>query len=94
MDPAELEGIDGEPVDLERVLNHILAIHPCTTEEPLNGTEILHWTTKYLTDDVFKDLSSEFKAEVIAFMKSYSEKVNKVQFVYVNAFYILILTIK
>ncbi|KAK3856179.1 hypothetical protein Pcinc_031683 [Petrolisthes cinctipes] len=79
LDPTELEGNNGGPVDLERVLDHIRAINPCTTEDPLSGPEVLQLSTKYLADDAFKDLSQEFKAELRAFMEKFSKRVEKMR---------------
>lgn len=65
-------------MDLERVLDHIRAINPCSGEDPLSGPEVLQLATKYLADDAFKDLSQEFKAELRAFMEKFSKRVERV----------------
>lgn len=77
LDPSEMEGTKG-PIDLERVLNHVRATHPYTSEDPLAGKEVLQLGEKYLEDDAFKELSPEFKEELKTFLEKYSKRVDKV----------------
>lgn len=78
LDPSEMEGTKG-PIDLERVLNHVRATHPYTSEDPLAGKEVLQLGEKYLEDDAFKELSPEFKEELKTFLEKYSKRVDKIQ---------------
>lgn len=70
LDPTEMEGSVG-PIDLERLLDHIRAKNPCSEEDPLTGSEILQLADKYLAEDLFKELSIEFKKELKNFMEKF-----------------------
>ncbi|KAK8379693.1 hypothetical protein O3P69_019586 [Scylla paramamosain] len=78
LDPSEMEGTAG-PIDLERVLDHIRAKSPFPEEDPLTGAEILQLATKYLSEDAFKELSTEFKGELKSFMEKFSKRVDKIR---------------
>ncbi|XP_064097530.1 DNA-directed RNA polymerase III subunit RPC1-like [Macrobrachium nipponense] len=78
LDPTEMEGSVG-PIDLERLLDHIRAKSPCSAEDPLTGSEILQLADKYLAEDLFKELSPEFKKELKNFMEKFSKRVDKIR---------------
>ncbi|XP_008558065.1 DNA-directed RNA polymerase III subunit RPC1 [Microplitis demolitor] len=74
MDPTYMEGKDC-PVDYKRVLDHVCAKSPYKNEDPLEGAELMTATTELLATEEFKCLSTEFKQELITFLKGISCKI-------------------
>ncbi|XP_040568151.1 DNA-directed RNA polymerase III subunit RPC1 [Lepeophtheirus salmonis] len=75
LDPMMMEGKD-RPVDFQRVLDHIKAISPYSTEDPMDAETLMS-----ATDELINDLigpSQEFKEELRNFLIEYSKKVAKV----------------
>ncbi|TRY75843.1 hypothetical protein TCAL_12658 [Tigriopus californicus] len=75
LDPMMMEGKD-KPVDFNRVLEHIKAVSPCFSEEPVDATTILSSMEELLADMVGP--SAEFKQELKDFMVGFAKRVDKI----------------
>ncbi|CAH4038171.1 DNA-directed RNA polymerase III subunit RPC1 [Pieris brassicae] len=74
LDPSYMEGKD-RPVDLPRVLADVRAQCLDRDEEPLDGDGILVAAEETLALDDFKTCTSDFKTELLTFLKTIADKV-------------------
>ncbi|XP_013774384.1 DNA-directed RNA polymerase III subunit RPC1-like [Limulus polyphemus] len=77
LDPAAMEGKD-KPVDFKRVLDHIVAVFPCSNEDPLNEKMILQLTTEIVDSESYKRCGETFRKELKEFIHTYAATVGKV----------------
>ncbi|CAB3361853.1 Hypothetical predicted protein [Cloeon dipterum] len=80
LDPTFMEGKD-QPVDFERVLEHVKAKSPYRTEEGLEGNKIIHFTEQMLRTEMDKCGSSaeNFKRLIREFMVKVATRVENIR---------------
>ncbi|KAB7495389.1 DNA-directed RNA polymerase III subunit RPC1 [Armadillidium nasatum] len=84
LDPSKIESKEkikekekDRLIDFERVLNHVRAKCLHMKDERISGSEALDVTKKYLTEDIFKSVSENFKKEIEKFISEFGCKIDK-----------------
>lgn len=76
LDPVFMETKD-RPVDLERQLLHIQAVHPCRDESKMEPSIITRLAEKILNQQEFAASRNDFKKESLDFLGKLSTKIQK-----------------
>ncbi|KAI8497884.1 DNA-directed RNA polymerase III subunit RPC1 [Branchiostoma belcheri] len=74
LDPAAMEGKD-TPVDFQRVLDHIRAVHRCEGEPVLTGPELVQRTAEMVDKAEFMSVSEEYRKEIKDFVAEIAKRV-------------------
>ncbi|CAH1249658.1 POLR2A [Branchiostoma lanceolatum] len=74
LDPAAMEGKD-TPVDFQRVLDHIRAVHRCEGEPVLTSSELVQKTAEIVDKPEFMSVSEEYRKEIKDFVAEIAERV-------------------
>ncbi|XP_078700713.1 DNA-directed RNA polymerase III subunit RPC1-like [Branchiostoma floridae x Branchiostoma belcheri] len=74
LDPAAMEGKD-TPVDFQRVLDHIRAVHRCEGEPVLTGPELVQTTAEMVDKAEFMSVSEEYRKEIKDFVAEIAKRV-------------------
>ncbi|XP_035660991.1 DNA-directed RNA polymerase III subunit RPC1-like [Branchiostoma floridae] len=74
LDPAAMEGKD-TPVDFQRVLDHIRAVHRCDGEPVLTSPELVKTTAKMVDSPEFMSVSEEYRKEIKDFVAAIAARV-------------------
>ncbi|CAF0829663.1 unnamed protein product [Brachionus calyciflorus] len=76
LDPAYMEGKD-QPVDFKRVLSHTIANVLTRNEKPLSGSQIMTIVENTLSNNEFRECSTDYLDQIKEFMKVIANGVDK-----------------
>ncbi|CAF0768130.1 unnamed protein product [Didymodactylos carnosus] len=76
LDPIYLEGKD-QPVDYDRIYNHVRSKYRYDSEMPLNGDEMKEYVNQQLVTNDYHFIKQEYKDQIVDFIQDVSFKVNQ-----------------
>ncbi|CAF1241130.1 unnamed protein product [Rotaria sp. Silwood1] len=81
LDPIFLEGKD-QPVDYERIYQHVRAKYRYNDEYPLNGNDMNDYIYQQLQQNEYSIMDEEYKSQIIKFIHNVSLKVDQFRIKY------------